>query len=275
MTMDPIFARIGRIFYGIAIAATGLLTIYYRDFPYYLIPPNHGWLVDHVFWIYASGIFLLLAGASIVFERMILPISLLLGTVFLLIFLFYFIPYELLVSTKSMHFGAWENAAKTLALAGGAFVIADRYAASNPAAPPGFLQRLIPLGAACFPLTIISFSIDHFLYAREAAGYVPSWISNPVFWLYFTGVALCASGVAIFLKIIPRLSAGLLGTMIFIWVIILHIPKAMAAPLAINGGEVTSALLALAYCGAAFVIAGTAPGISRLPVEKPVPKPGF
>lgn len=275
MTMDPFIARIGRIFYGIAIAATGFLTIYYRDFPYYLIPPNHTWLIDHVFWIDLSGAFLLLAGASIVFERMILPVSLLLGTVLLLIFLFYFIPYELLVSTNYMHFGAWENSAKTLALAGGAFVIAARYAATNSASSRGFLKRLIPLGVVCYPLTIISFSIDHFLYAREAAGYVPSWISNPVFWLYFTGVALCASGVAIVLKIIPRLSAGLLGTMIFIWVIILHIPKSIAAPLAVNGGEVTSALLALAYCGVAFVIAGGAPAISRIPVEKPVPKPGF
>jgi hypothetical protein len=51
--------------------------------------------------------------------------------------------------------------------------------------------------------------------------------------------------------------ATLLGAMIFIWVIILHIPKAIAASADDAGGEITSAFLALAYCGIAFVIAGS------------------
>lgn len=261
MTTDPGFERIGRIFYGIAIAATGFFTIYYRDFPYYLIPPNHSWISDHVLVVYLSGAFLLIAGALIAIGRWVLPVSLLLGMIFLSIFCFYFIPYELLVSTNYMHFGAWENSAKTLALAGGAFVVAER----EPRLSNGPMKKWISLGAVFYPLTIISFSIDHFLYAHEAAGYVPAWIPNPVFWLYFTGSCLLGAGVAILLKIKPRLFAGLLGVMIFIWVIILHIPKALGAPLAVNGGEVTSALLALAYCGSAFVIAGAAPRISLSP----------
>ena len=44
--------------------------------------------------------------------------------------------------------------------------------------------------------------------------------------------------------------------MIFIWVVILHIPKAIANPADNTSGEVTSLFLALAYCGTAFVIAG-------------------
>jgi len=34
-------SNIGRLFYGIAIAGMGVLTIYYTDFPYMLLPPNH------------------------------------------------------------------------------------------------------------------------------------------------------------------------------------------------------------------------------------------
>jgi uncharacterized membrane protein len=103
-------------------------------------------------------------------------------------------------------------------------------------------------------LSILSFGIDHFLYAKEAADYIPAWISNHLFWMYFTGSLLIGSAIAILLKIRRRLIAGLLGTMIFVWVVILHIPKAIAAPVADNGGEVTSAFLALPYCGIAFVI---------------------
>ena len=231
----------GRIFYGIAITAMGILTIYYRRLPYMMIPSKHRWLSDHVLWIYISGGLLLLAGICIVFEKKLKQVALLLGALLLLIFLFYFIPYELMVSPDYKHFGDWENAAKELSLAGGALVLAGR--------------RVAPLGVALFALTIISYSIDHFLYAKEAVGYVPSWIPNHIFWLYFTGAALFCSGIAILLNIKRRLAATLLGIMILIWVVILHIPYALSAPLASNEGEVTSAFLALAYCGTAFVIA--------------------
>jgi uncharacterized membrane protein len=229
---------IGRIFYGIAIAVLGLLTLYYQDFPYMLIPPHQGLVIV----AYISGIFLVLAGGCIVLKKKILPVSILLGAVLLLVFCFYFIPYQLMDSSRYMHFGEWENAAKELALASGAFVIAGL-----------FLQRLMPFGAALFSLTIISFSIDHFLFAHEASDYIPSWVPNHLFWMYFTGSALLGSGIAIILNIRRGLAATLLGGMILIWFIILHVPRVIANP---SGGEIASAMLALGYGGIAFVIAG-------------------
>jgi hypothetical protein len=91
---------------------------------------------------------------------------------------------------------------------------------------------------------------------------VPSWIPNHIFWIYFAGAALLGSGIAIILKIRTGLIAALLGMMIFIWFIILHIPKVIAAPVADRADEITSAFLALAYCGIAFVIAGAAKKIA-------------
>jgi uncharacterized membrane protein len=247
-------SNIGRVFYGIAIAAMGFLTIYYHDFPYMLIPPKHTWLNDHLFIVYISGAFLFVAGAAIVLEKLTMPVSLMLGAVLLAIFCFYFIPYEFFVSSNYMHFGQWENAAKELALAGGAFVIAGRT-----------LRKVYTFGRIVYALTIISFSIDHFIYGKDAADYIPSWIPYHVFWIYFAGVALLAAGIGILLKIRLRLAAALLGAMIFIWVIILHIPKAIANPADDQTGEVTSGLIALAYCGIAWVIAGMAN--SREPEE--------
>ncbi len=246
----------GQIFYGIAIAAMGVLTIYYHDFPYMLIPPKHSWISNHAILVYISGGLLTLAGVCIAFRVKTAPVSLLLGTVFLLIFCFYFIPYELMVSPNYMHFYAWENAAKELAFSGGAFVIAGRFPGESENPVTRLLRKLIPLGTIIFCLTILSFGINHFLYAKEASGYMPSWIPVKLFWMYFTGSALIGASIAIILKIKPGLMATLLGTMIFIWVLILHIPKVIAASFDDKGGEVTSLFLALAYCGIAFVIAG-------------------
>jgi hypothetical protein len=221
-----------------------------------LIPPKHSWIPALEILAYISGAMLMLAGTCIVFEKKTRLTSLLLGTVLLLIFCFYFIPYEFMVSANYMHFGDWENAAKELALSGGAFVIAGCFPAINENAFTRFLAKLVPFGVILFSITIISFGIDHFLFANEAADYVPSWVPYHLFWMYFTGTVLIGSGLAIILKIKPGLVATLLGTMIFTWFIILHIPRVIASPAAYIGSEVTSACIALAYSGIAFVIAG-------------------
>jgi len=251
-------SNIGRIFYGIAIAGMGFLTMYYRDFPYMLIPAKHSWIPGLVILAYIFGALLMLAGVCIILGKKTRPVALLLGTMLLLIFCFYFIPYQFIVNPNYMHFGAWENAAKELALASGAFVVAGCSSEKKENALTSFLGKLIPCGTILFSITIISFGVDHFLFAKQAADYVPSWVPYHLFWLYFTGTALLGSGIAIILKIKPRLAATLLGAMILTWVIILHIPRIIASPVAYMGSEVTSALIALAYSGIAFVIAGTA-----------------
>jgi len=247
----------GRIFYGISIPVLGLLTIYYKDFPYMLIPP-HSRMPGFTIIALISGILFILAGLCIVFEKKTRPISLLLGGVLLLIFCFYYIPYEFLATSNYMHLGEWENAEKELALAGGAFVIAGCFSAKNETLFFSFLGRLVPFGAIFFSITMISFGALHFLFAKEAATLVPAWIPGHMFWIYFCGVALLGAGIAIILKIKTGLVAFLLGTMIFLWFIMLHIPRVAASPVNDIGDETASAFLALAYSGIAFVIAGAA-----------------
>jgi uncharacterized membrane protein len=249
-------SNIGRIFYGVAIAVLGFLTVYYHDFPYMLIPPKHSGFPGITVLAYIFGVMLFLAGVCIVLKKEVKSVSLLLGGVLLAIFCFYFIPYQLIVSPNAMHFGDWENAAKELTLASGAFVVAGCFSEKKESPLLRFLSNLIPLGTILFSLTMVSFSIDHFLYAKEAADYVPSWVPFHLFWIYFTGAALFASGIAIILKIKVRLAATLLGTMILTWFIVLHIPRIIVSPVPYLGSEIASAMLALGYSGIAFVVAG-------------------
>ena len=125
--MKPNPSNIGRIFYGIAVAGLGFLTIYAKDFPYMLIPAEHVWIPGLVTVACIFGTMLILAGTSIAFGIMAGSISILLGTMLLAIFCFYFIPYQFVSNPNYMHWGEWENAEKELALAAGAFVIAGCY----------------------------------------------------------------------------------------------------------------------------------------------------
>jgi len=217
-----------------------------------LIPPAHFEPTALTTLAYISGAIFILAGVCIAFNKTGRSVSLLLGFLLLLVFCFGFIPYELTSNPNYLQFGEWENAEKELALAAGAFVIAGRFSGENK----NFLAKLIPLGAILFSLTMLCFGIDHFLDPKGVAGYMPTWIPYPIFGAYFCGTALVGSAIAIILKTKPSLFASLLGTMVFTWFIILHIPKVIAAQSAAEmRGELTSAFLALAYSGIAFVIA--------------------
>jgi len=231
----------------------GLQTICYCDFPYMMIPPKHTAMPGIIILTYVFGIVLVTSGVSIAFRKKIKPISLMLGVVLLLIFCFCFIPYEVIANPNYLQFGEWENAEKELALSGGAFVIAGYFSGSPYKV---FFAKLIGLGPILFAMAIICFGTDHLLYLKDAADYIPSWIPGHTFWACFTGIALIGSGIAIILKIKRGLMATLLGTMIFSWFLLLHMPLVIASAFTHKGSEVTSAMLALAYSGIAFVIAG-------------------
>jgi uncharacterized membrane protein YphA (DoxX/SURF4 family) len=239
-------SKIGRIFFGIAVAEIGLQAIYFHDFPYILSLQAHFWAPGHMALAYIFGLLFFVAGAYIIFGIETRPVSLLFGGVLLLIFCFYCIPYE------------WENAEKELAFAGGAFVVAGCFPAKNEGRLTRFLSKLIPAGAILFAITIVCFGILHFMSGKDSASYVPAYIPWHVFWIYFCGAALLGSGLAIIFKIKPRLFAALLGLMIFLWFVSLHMPRVIAAPAADLGDEITSACFALAYSGIALVIAGIA-----------------
>jgi uncharacterized membrane protein len=248
----------GRICYGAALTEMGLQTIYVRDFPYMLLPPNHTSATGLPALAYVFGALFAFAGACIVFGKKTRLVAFILGTLLLLVFFGYYIPYQFLAAGRYMHFGEWENAAKELALAGGAWVIAGAYPGKGEKPFAGFWGKLLPCGTVIFAITILSFGIDHYLYAKQAADYVPAWIPYHLFWLYFTGTALLASAVAIMLNVKRGLAAALLGAMILAWFVSLHIPRVIVSAPAGRGDELTSAILALAYGGIALIIAGNA-----------------
>jgi len=103
--------------------------------------------------------------------------------------------------------------------------------------------------------------IEHFIYPQFVATLVPSWIPFPVFWTYFAGIALILGGLGIIIPFLPpiiaRPAAALSGLMIFLWVLMLHLPRAIAgADAASRRNEWTAVFEALAISGIAFVVAG-------------------
>jgi uncharacterized membrane protein len=245
----------GRIFFGAAIAATGLQQFFFRSFFQIIFPPYH--IPGILYFAYLTAAFLMISGVAIALNRRIQFFSIALSIIFLVFFVFFYLPYEFFfIPYSPWHLGLWTLPLKEFAYAGGSLVMAGSFLPSGDGwekATAKFPINLVQAGRTMFAITMLSFGIDHFLYTETVENMVPGWIPNHVFWTYLAGGALISSGLAIMLGINLRLVCTLLAFMIFVWIIILHVPGALANPVSDNGNEVTSAFSALAFCGIALV----------------------
>lgn len=248
--------RAGRAFYGIGIAGIGIQHFIYSDFRPMILPFWPSAIPGPATWALVFGGILILSGAVIAFSKKARMVSIVLGVLFFLLFFCFHVYNQVFLSPYSFHFGSWTNPLKELAFSGGAFIMA----ASFPEEKSILSNKLLLiLGRIFFAIMLIVFGIDHFLYVEFVAKLVPGWIPRSVFWTYFGAVALIGSGVCIMLNIKIKLVGFLLGLMLFLWFIILHIPRAIAYPDMEKGNELTSVFQALAFSGIAFLLSGLAP----------------
>src|SRR5712692_2374020 len=81
------------------------------------------------------------------------------------------------------------------------------------------LDAVPVLGRVFVPVALAAFAAEHFTSAENLMKMVPSWMPARLFWAYFVGVALIAAATSISLGKQVRLSAPLLGSMFFIFVL--------------------------------------------------------
>jgi uncharacterized membrane protein len=195
-------------------------------------------------WLSCAGF--IVCGVSIAMGTMARWAAMLLGGAVLLFALIRWVP-DLVAHLHNP--GPWTVIFELLAISGGAFVLA-----ASLSSPDGAWSRLATVGRYMVAVSLVIFAVQHFMYADFVATLVPAWIPRHLFWAYFTGAAFVAAALSLAAGKMVRLSAGLLGLMFLLWVLVLHTPRVAASPR--NGDEVTSLLVALAMCGVSFILAG-------------------
>ncbi len=244
-----------RLFYCVGMAGIGIQQFIYADSRPVILPFLPAWLHASPVIGYLTGAALIIPSVLILFEKKDKTAALLLGGFLLIVFIALQCPYILFIQSNSpKHLGLWTDPLKELALSGGAFVMAGLSKDETGNQLYKFLEKLISYGRIFFSITMFLFGLDHFYYTDFVATLVPGWIPAHTFWTYFAGIALMSSAVAIILKIWIRPVALLLSLMLFIWFVILHIPRAIADPYSGNGNEITSVFQALAFSGIALGI---------------------
>jgi len=220
--------------------------------------------------VYLLSIVLIVAAILLVTGKMARTAMVLLGWLFLALVLFCHIPYHLLYDPNAGTIGVWNNGLKELSFSGGALIMAASFPPGEDRTPkmagiPKPLEDLIPMGPLFFSIMLIVFGTEHFLFAEYVKVLVPDWIPGHLFWTYFAAVILIGAGVGIIFRIKLQSIAMLLGIAIFIWFLILHIPRAVVAPVTDKGNELSSVFESLGDSGVAFVIACIYPIRTRQP----------
>lgn len=252
----PALNKTARIFFAIGIIGIGIQHFIYSEFRPVILPAWPQWMQLSIL-AYLVGTALTTAGVFILLAKRTKEVSLLLAGFLLICGVFIQCPYTLFVQPNSpAHLGIWTDPLKELALSGGALVMAG-LAFGGPVNNRllAVIEKGIPLGKIFFSITLVAFGIAHFFYAEFVATLVPAWVPDHTFWTYLAGVALIGSGMAIILKIKRRRIALVASIMLFLWFVLLHIPRAIADPRIQKGNEITSVFEALAFSGIALGIA--------------------
>jgi uncharacterized membrane protein len=122
--MDVIM-MIGRFMFAVALVVFGVQHFMYAEFVGTLVP---AWIPWHLFWAYATGTMFFVAAASLMINRMILPIAGMLAAMFLLWVVVLHAPRV----AHALHSGnEWTSAAVALAMGGAALVMTGFFGAGQ------------------------------------------------------------------------------------------------------------------------------------------------
>ena len=116
------------------------------------------------------------------------------------------------------------------------------------------LGKTIRILLVLFAVPWLVFGIQHFMYADFVATLVPAYFPARLFWAYFTGTAMVAAGISFIVNRMAWLAAALLGTMLVMFILLIHIPKLIGDSSVIQNW--TRALQDIALASIAFMLAG-------------------
>jgi len=150
--------------------------------------------------------------------------------------------------------------AVSMSAAGLALLVIGLLAAKNDITQARGIDKIVALTYLCFAIPLAVFGAEHLSSGKLMLNAVPSYMPWRLFWIYFVGFALIAASLSIATKIQVRWSGLLFGTMMLLFVAMVHLPGAITA-----GGRIpwTIVVREMSFGGAGWVLAGVAMGGNR------------
>ncbi len=232
---------------AVGLLGFGLLTLIYDDFGlnWQRVPDwvaGRGWLA------YAAGAIEVTAAVALLARRTSFLAACVLTP--------YTLLWVLLLDVPPLWFhpgdeSAWLSVGERAELFAGIWILAITLAGTRnaPTPTPFTNERALRVARVVFGLALIPCGLSHLVYP-EAVAYVPAWLPFRMFWLDATGIGHIAAGVAVLVSVLPRLAAVMEAAMMTSFVLLIHLPRVLAAPH--SRLEWTMLFIAMALSGAAW-----------------------
>ncbi|MBB6146146.1 putative membrane protein [Silvibacterium bohemicum] len=110
------------------------------------------------------------------------------------------------------------------------FFFAGLFLVRRDVAAASGLDRLVVLGRVFTAASLALFAAEHITIAQFIVQGVPPWMPGRLFWVYFVSAALLATALSLLLMRYAGLSSALMAIMLFLFVLMLHIPRVCANP---------------------------------------------
>ena len=239
---------LGRVFVAVSLVVFGIQHFIYGGFVAGLVP---AWMTGRLFWAYFVGVAFFAAAVGILLEMLERPAATMLGVMFFLFVVLLHIPR---IAVHSRDGNEWTSGFVALAMCGGAWILASASPLEDREKPDPFLK----LGRYFFALAFVAFGVQHFVFARYAAGLGPPWVPGRTLLACLFGVLLIGAGATSFIRSKARVAATILGAITFLLFLLIYVPR--IATQVHNPGPWTSGFELLALSGCAMVLAGSSPG---------------
>jgi uncharacterized membrane protein len=248
---DATANRIGRTFYGLAVLGTGLQQLAIAQFVR-IVPRLPHWIPAQPLLARLGGILLVAIALALLTGKLARLAASILAVLLLAVLVFLYLPA---IPTNPLAGFMYTNPLKVLSLVGGLMLLVPLLPQDPYSGGAKLLERMKPVAPWLLAAFLVVCGIQHFWYLDFVQTLIPDYIPSPRLWAQFAGVCLLAGGFGILFPPTSRLAALLSGLMIFLWVPMLHIPRALA-DLSVPG-ETSAVFEALALSGVALLVAGS------------------
>jgi uncharacterized membrane protein len=233
----------GRVIFATGILGLGILCIVFKDFIVGRPPAWPAGINPNPALAYLSAAALVVAALAVLLAQKAGAAALCIAALI----------FGLSVLRHLPHFMEdWANTYKSMALCGGALIVAASFLKRE-----GLRKNLVLAGCISLAAFLIACGYAHFKFAEFVTTLIPSFIPFPVFWTYFAGVCLLAGGAGLLIPQTRRWAALLCGIMVLGWFILLHIPRFLANTH--DASDRMGLCESFAFVGIFFVLAGTLP----------------
>lgn len=219
-------AGVGNLLFALTMIGLGILGLIQGHFTAVWDPVPKGVLLRELL-VYLCALVSLVSGIGLLLQRTAVGAARLLLAYLLIWFLLFRLPVIFHAPLVAV---TWEGCGETVVVIAAAWVLYAWFAADPDKRHLGFAvgENGVRIARVLYAFAMIAFGIAHLAYVKDTAALVPKWLPWHVGWVYITGCAYVAAGLAMLSGVCARQAAALSTLQMGLFTLLVWVPIVVA-----------------------------------------------